>query len=181
MVDLGLGPLGAARAPPKTICRPNRSGSCAAALPVLVPSLSVADQPSVIVGVDASPESEAALEWAMRLAGPLGWRVVAVHAVGLLEAGGYRPRTNGVDLVEEVCRRLGGVGDVPVEEIVEAGHPAETIVRVAERERGALIVVGSRGLGEAPRLLGSTSEGVLAHARAPVLIVPKAGSSGASS
>lgn len=180
-VELGLGRLIAERALPKTICRANPAGLCGAPLPVLVPSLPVADQPSVIVGVDASPESEAALEWAVRLAGPLGWRVVAVHAIGLLEGGGYRPRTDAVGLVEGVCRRLGGVADVPVEEIVEAGHPAETIVRVAERERGALIVVGSRGLGEAPRLLGSTSEGVLAHARAPVLIVPKAGSSGASS
>jgi nucleotide-binding universal stress UspA family protein len=133
----------------------------------------VADQPSVIVGVDGSLESEAALEWAVRLAAPLGWRVVAVHAVGLLEGGGYRPRTDAVGLVEGVRRRLDGVADVPVEEIVEAGHPAETIVRVAERERGALIVVGSRGLGEAPRLLGSTSEAVLAHTHAPVLIVPR--------
>ena len=128
--------------------------------------------PCVIVGVDASPESQAALAWTLRLAGALGWRVVAVHAVGLLEAGGYQPPIDVVGLVEEASRRTGVEADALIEEIAEAGHPAETLVRVAEREGAALIVVGSRGLGQTPRLLGSTSEGVLAHAATPVLVVP---------
>jgi nucleotide-binding universal stress UspA family protein len=135
----------------------------------------MAGQPSVIVGVDTSRESGAALEWALKLAGALGWRVVAVHAVGLLEGGGYQPPTDVVRLVAEASRRIGVTVEASVEEVAEAGHPAETIVRVAQRERAALIVVGSRGLGQAPRLLGSTSEGVLAHAEAPVLVVQRTG------
>jgi nucleotide-binding universal stress UspA family protein len=126
----------------------------------------------VIVGVDSSPESRAALAWTLRLADALGWRVVAVHAVGLLEAGGYQPPIAVMGLVEEAGRRTGVEVDASVEEIAEAGHPAKTLVRVAEREEAGLIVVGRRGLGRAPRLLGSTSEGVLARAVTPVLIVP---------
>jgi nucleotide-binding universal stress UspA family protein len=137
-----------------------------------LPSALVAAQSSVVVGVDTSAESEAALEWALRLAGALGWRVFAVHAVGLLEGGGYRPRTDVVGLVEEASRRIGVAAKAAVEEIAESGHRAETIVRVAEREGASIIVVGSRGLGQAARLLGSTSEGVLAHARVPVLVMP---------
>jgi nucleotide-binding universal stress UspA family protein len=132
----------------------------------------VTGEQCVIVGVDSSLESQAALAWTLRLADALGWRVVAVHAVGLLEAGGYQPPIDVLELVEQASRRTGVEAKASVEEIAEAGHPAETLVRVAQREEAALIVVGSRGLGRAPRLLGSTSEGVLAHAVTPVLVVP---------
>jgi nucleotide-binding universal stress UspA family protein len=132
----------------------------------------MAGEQCVIVGVDSSPESRAALGWTLRLADALGWRVVAVHAVGLLEAGGYQPPIDVIGLVEEAGRRTDVEVDASVEEIVEAGHPAETLVRVAEREEAALIVVGSRGLGRSTGLLGSTSEGVLARAVTPVLVVP---------
>jgi nucleotide-binding universal stress UspA family protein len=54
--------------------------------------------------------------------------------------------------------------------------PAEIITRLADDLDAVLIVVGSRGLGRATHLLGSTSEAVLSRSTIPVLIVP-AGSS----
>jgi nucleotide-binding universal stress UspA family protein len=52
------------------------------------------------------------------------------------------------------------------------GQPVHEIVRVAEKERVDLIVLGSRGMGGFKRLLlGSVSDGVLHHAHCPVLIV----------
>ena len=57
--------------------------------------------------------------------------------------------------------------------IQEAGHEAEVdaILRVAEREKADLIVLGSRGLrGVREALLGSVSSGVLHHSECPVLI-----------
>lgn len=54
----------------------------------------------------------------------------------------------------------------------EMGHPAATIIRVAEEEKCDLIVLGSRGLGGVMRfLLGSVSDAVAHHAHCPVLIV----------
>jgi nucleotide-binding universal stress UspA family protein len=54
----------------------------------------------------------------------------------------------------------------------EKGHPAETILRVAEEIKSDVIVVGSRGLGEfAALLLGSVSHHVATHAHCPVLVV----------
>lgn len=54
----------------------------------------------------------------------------------------------------------------------EMGHPAATIIRVAEDEKCDLILLGSRGLGEVKRfLLGSVSDAVVHHAHCPVLIV----------
>lgn len=54
----------------------------------------------------------------------------------------------------------------------ETGHPAETLVRIAENEGYDLIVVGSRGLSAIGSfLLGSVSDKVSHHAHCPVLIV----------
>lgn len=132
----------------------------------------------VIVGVDASPESLVALEWALTLAGGLRCRVIAVHAVGLLEDGGYRPHPDLAGLIDDARDRVPLARGIPVERIVEDGPAADVIVRVAEREGADLIVVGSRGHGQAPRLLGSTSEAILARAQLPVLVIPAAESTG---
>jgi nucleotide-binding universal stress UspA family protein len=126
----------------------------------------------VIVGVDASAESLAALEWGLRLGSDLHARVVAVHAVGLLEGGHLRAHPD-LDAIVHRARANARTGDhAVVEAIMEDGPPADVISRVAIREHATVIVVGSRGLGQATRPLGSTSEAVLAHAAVPVLIVP---------
>ena len=54
----------------------------------------------------------------------------------------------------------------------ETGHPAESLVRIAESEGYDLIVVGSRGRSAISSfLLGSVSDKVSHHAHCPVLIV----------
>lgn len=126
-----------------------------------------------MVGVDTSPESLTALDWALRLAAGIGCRVVVLHAVGLLEECGYRERPDMTAIVEAARRRVPEAGGALVDVVDEDGPAADVIVRIAEREHAALIVVGSRGVGQAPRLLGSVSEAVLAHAHVPVLVVPR--------
>jgi nucleotide-binding universal stress UspA family protein len=129
-----------------------------------------------VVGVDASPESLAAVEWALRLAQDLRSRVVAVHAVGLLEGQALRPHPDVAATVAAARALNQRYSDVDVETILQNGMPAEIITRLADDLDAVLIVVGSRGLGRATHLLGSTSEAVLSRSTIPVLIVP-AGSS----
>lgn len=55
---------------------------------------------------------------------------------------------------------------IKVRKILVQGHPAETIIAVAEEENFELIVIGSRGLGGLQKLiLGSVSNAVLQEAK----------------
>ncbi len=55
---------------------------------------------------------------------------------------------------------------------IVAGHPAETICRIAEDEKHDLIIMGRRGLsGVSSFFLGSVSDKVTHHAVCPVLVV----------
>ena len=65
-------------------------------------------QVRVVVGVDTSAESTTALEWALRAAAAFEGSVIVVHAVGLLEEGGYRPRPDVVAIVDDACSRVPG-------------------------------------------------------------------------
>jgi nucleotide-binding universal stress UspA family protein len=132
----------------------------------------VARPACVIVGIDTSPESLAALDRALELADALDARLVAVHAVGLLEGGGYRPQADLAAILDEAKGRVGASSAVNVTGVADDGVPQDVLLRVAERERADLIVVGSRGLGGALRQLGSTSEAVVARSTVPVLVVP---------
>jgi nucleotide-binding universal stress UspA family protein len=126
----------------------------------------------LVVGLDMSHESASALTAALHLARDLGRGVAVVHAVGLLEEGGYRPPPAVAELVAD-ARRDAGVGDdVEVDVVREDGPAADVLLRVAARLGAAMIVVGRRGLGAAPRPLGSVSEAVLARAESPVLVIP---------
>jgi nucleotide-binding universal stress UspA family protein len=130
------------------------------------------DDVCVVVGVDASPESLAAVEWALRSAECFGCRVVAVHAIGLLEGQHVRPHPDVAATVMAARSLRVGQDDVEVDTTYLDGVPAEIIVRLAEERNAVMIVVGSRGIGKASHLLGSTSEAVLARSSVPVLIVP---------
>ena len=148
------------------------SGTARAPAGVPLGSAAMVGSP-LVVGVDMSSESQLALTAALRLARRLGCGVLVVHAVGLLEEGGYRPRPALEELLAAArSASPDDVSEVPVELLREDGPAADVLVRVAERAGAELLVVGRRGSGEAGTPLGSVSEAVLAHSAKPVLVVP---------
>ncbi|MFG2295855.1 universal stress protein [Streptomyces sp. NPDC048603] len=135
--------------------------------------------PRIVVGVDGSPSSQAALRWAVRYAGLVTGTVDVVTAWEVPgEASWSAPAVDATFdeeeaerlLVDEVRTVLGQDGASAVHERLVHGHPAEVLVDAAE---GAdMLVVGSRGRGGFRRaLLGSVSQQVALHAPCPVTIV----------
>jgi nucleotide-binding universal stress UspA family protein len=135
---------------------------------------------TILVGVDGSPESSGAATFATRLAMQLGAEIVAAHAVGLLDvwpgpeaAREANPHAHVTSLVEgpwtETIRRQG----VQPRMILRDGAPAHVLLELADQIDADLIVVGSRGIGQAELLaLGETSTKLAHQSSRPVLIVP---------
>jgi nucleotide-binding universal stress UspA family protein len=133
----------------------------------------------VIVGVDGSPVSEAAVEFAFEAASARGVPLVAVHTwLDTVFEPGFAPIVDWQALAAQesgiLAERLAGWAekypDVAVERVVVRDGPAHALV---ERSAGAqLLVVGSRGRGNlAALLLGSVSHGVLHRSECPVAVV----------
>lgn len=133
----------------------------------------------VVVGVDGSSSSHAALRWAVRHAGQIGGVVDAVCAWELPGMHGWSAPPVDTDFDEQVARQqfttelqevLGEGRPVEVREHVIRGNPVEVLIAAAN---GAdALVVGSRGKGGFARLLlGSVSQQCALHARCPVVIV----------
>lgn len=124
---------------------------------------------SIIVGVDTSPESIAALRWAAALAAQRGVALLAVHAEGLLEEGSYVPHVNVTELVEQT---LAGIApSLTITSLVEPGPPTDTLLRVAHRTGAGHIVVGHRGAGDTGSDIGSTALALVSRASVPVTVV----------
>jgi nucleotide-binding universal stress UspA family protein len=137
----------------------------------------------IVVGVDGSPSSKAALTWAVRQAGATGASVEAVIAwhypamvagvpfapVELLGGSNYRDNAAKV-LSDAISETVDPDGPVKVSSSVRDGQPARVLLDASE---GAdLLVVGSRGHGGfTEAMLGSVSEACVHHAKCPVVIV----------
>lgn len=137
--------------------------------------------PQIVVGVDGSPASVAALRWAVAQAELTGVAVQAVtswQVPGQSAYGGYGgyfavdvdwadvARTTLTTAVKEA----GDGAPVDVVPLVLEGHAAHVLVKASDGAQ--LLVVGSRGHGGfAGMLLGSVSEYVIAHASCPVLVI----------
>jgi nucleotide-binding universal stress UspA family protein len=124
---------------------------------------------TIVVGVDTSPESIAALHWAAQLAARTGVHLLAVHAEGLLEEGAYVPRVDVAGLVAEV---LSGTAPLAaLTSLVEPGSPCEALMRVARRTGARHIVVGHRGAGDTGSDIGSTALLLVSRSTVPVTVV----------
>jgi nucleotide-binding universal stress UspA family protein len=129
---------------------------------------------TVIVGVEQSPESMAALNWARAASRPED-RVVAVHSwdvpvyVGYEGAIAIDPHELEQAASESLDRIVASVADRRVVPMLVQGPVGRAIVDVAE---GAdLVVVGHRGSGKVSLVLGSTANYVVHHTKLPVVVV----------
>jgi len=136
------------------------------------PSGGEPDRHGIVVGVDGSGVSQAAIDYACQAASRLHEKLVAVHAWHAPVA--YDPLLVGEEerlvLAESMAGWSEKYPDIEVEHKVVRDHPVRALVDEAACVR--LLVVGSRGRGSIRSLaLGSVSHGVLHHATGPVAVV----------
>ena len=138
---------------------------------------------SILVGVDRSEHARVALEQAIDLARAEGAAMTVLVAYsGVIQWGPAPLPPDAVDeyltgvqddakaLAAEVAARI--PADLAAQMLVVDGSPAPALLDQAAAGNHDLIVVGSRGRGDASSLLlGSVSHAVLHHSRVPVLIV----------
>ncbi|MFG3050208.1 universal stress protein [Kitasatospora sp. NPDC048239] len=134
----------------------------------------------IVVGVDGSPLSHAAVRWAARLAAQSGgvleavavWEFPGLYGErGLVPPAldGFEPERYAARILDEALAALPG-GAPPVRRHLKAGPPGPALSAAAE---GAdALVLGSRGRHAPPgAALGSVSHYCVHHAPCTVVIV----------
>jgi nucleotide-binding universal stress UspA family protein len=141
--------------------------------------------PGIVVGVDGSPNSERALDWAMRQATALHapLTVIAVHEVPKSYWGGIpvigpadeplldKLQQAADEMTKRAASRLGDAGPASVNVHAVNGFVVKELVDASQD--ADLVVVGTRtGRALARSLMGSVSSEVVQHSACPVVIVP---------
>jgi nucleotide-binding universal stress UspA family protein len=124
----------------------------------------------VVVGIDGSSGSQAALRWAI---GDAATRQLPVHALMCSPTGSDRipHEIDDAFLAEAIAER--GATAVTVTASVVQGRPAHVLLDAATD--ADLLVVGSRGHGAVVgTLIGSVSHFLVTHAPCVVVVVPDA-------
>jgi nucleotide-binding universal stress UspA family protein len=140
---------------------------------------------AIVVGVDGSSESKAALRWALDEARLRQAKLKCVHAwffPSVTDPNGVATRLSAEvfetlrddadELLESVIAGVVSETDADVEIVrsVVEGPPASALI--AASDGADLLVVGSRGLGGfRGLLLGSVGQQCVHHANCPVVIV----------
>jgi nucleotide-binding universal stress UspA family protein len=141
--------------------------------------------PGIVVGIDGSPNSERALDWAMRQAAavrtPL--TVITVHEVPKSYWGGIpvigtadesllgELRQAAEEMTQKVAGRLGDAGPASITVHAVNGFVVKELVDASQD--ADLVVVGTRDASSFTRLvMGSVSSEVVQHSACPVVIVP---------
>lgn len=138
---------------------------------------------SIVVGTDGSETAGRAVEEAVRLAKALDGEIHLVsayeplrgaHVTGAPEGAAkvFAPRPDSkVESTIEQAEASVRFAGVPVKTHTSQKDPADALIEVADEVGAHLIVVGSRGMHGARRVLGSVPNSVSHKAHCNVLIV----------
>jgi nucleotide-binding universal stress UspA family protein len=135
----------------------------------------------ILVALDGSATSEAALDQGVQLAKTFGSTVYLIHVLDMY-AESMSVAANMEEKLSQEAREILREGKARVEAedvncgdtiVHMGGQPHAFITREAEQRDVDLIVLGSHGrTGLRKLLMGSVAERVIGHAPCPVLVVP---------
>lgn len=137
------------------------------------------NEPVIVVGVNGTPSSAAALRWAAAEADARGARLRVIHVYDVPQlAGPGRPEVYAeietaarVEARQWVIDALGAVRAAAVRVDAVAGDPGPVLVGAANR--ATLLVLGVRGYGKYSHLtVPKIARFCLGRSRVPVVVVP---------
>ncbi|WP_433652149.1 universal stress protein [Micromonospora zamorensis] len=136
-----------------------------AGCPLMVVRREPPPQGPVLVGVDGSPSSHLALQWAVECAARRDARLLALRVVE------YDEDTDAVaeQLSEALARHTDRHSSVPTECRVVRGDPAEVLIDMSRSAQVA--VVAARGDEPGRAMLGAVAQSLLYHSPSPVVVV----------
>ena len=140
----------------------------------------------ILIGVDESPFSQAAIDWVKQIPWPSGTSIRVVSAsppvfVGTVEANApaviaqliQEQNRMHAEIADRAARTLEAAGRA-AEPVMISGDPRSTLVEEARTMGADLLIVGSHGRSGLSRLvLGSVASYVASHAPCSVLIVKR--------
>jgi len=137
------------------------------------------DGGSILVGVNGTSSSDAALAWALQEARVRGTGVEALVTrsaqVAAVEHVTYDELTEQrcEHLLHEAIERVGGAGNVPIRLEVRDDGPFFQLKLEAVARRASLSVIGTHADGRIHHALaGAHAASITRHARSPVVLVP---------
>ncbi len=145
--------------------------------------------PGIVVGVDGSPDSNAAMQWAVREATMRNVPLTLVYAATPVPGDSLVLKWTGDSVPAEFLAALGATSEQALADAVKlvedmtddrsrplinnevfSGSPVYALVELSTK--ADMVVVGSRGHGTLERvLLGSVSTGLVHHAHCPVAVI----------
>jgi len=141
----------------------------------------------ILIATDGSKNASKAVDYGVQVAAKMRADVLGVYVINMkslelfalthhdsitaYEEENARHRREGEEALEYLISQCKQAG-VKCSTVIARGYPADEIVKIAEKEKPAMIVVGSLGKSNvAHMLLGSVSESVVQKAPFPVLVV----------
>ena len=135
---------------------------------------------TIVVATDLNGQSEAALEYARKLATNYGARIILAHGLDPLEYAAVnavpgKVRKSLTEEAREVLDKL--TGELVQEGIhshseIRQGAVAHMLLDVARQYEAGLIVIGTKGMqGAGPIIVGAIAEQLVRLATCPVLAV----------
>lgn len=141
----------------------------------------------ILIATDGSKNASKAVDYGVQVAAKMKADVLGIYVINMksleLFALGHHDNITGyeeenarhrkegeeaLDYLTTKCRQAG----VKCSTVIVRGYPADEIIKAAEKEKPAMIVLGSLGKSNvAHMLMGSVSESVVRKAPLPVLIV----------
>jgi nucleotide-binding universal stress UspA family protein len=138
----------------------------------------MATRPNIVVGVDGSEPSKAALAWAIDYATLIGatidavisWSYPSTYGVSAIPSN-WSPADDAREALATTVAAVMKEKTAPeLTQLVREGNAAQVLLD--EAKDAAMLVVGSRGHGGfAGLLLGSVSANCAEHAQCPVLVL----------